>query len=129
MSTLPAPEPEVPAVPSAGAAQGPQLLIDQFLPRYDFAVVHAQVFRVPPGVCLRAARDVDLFRHPAVRVLLDLRALPQRAASRLTGRREGGHPVPAAMFRVEDMTRYGWALLAEDPSEIVLGQIGRVRSL
>jgi len=125
MSTLPAPQPEVPAVPAAGAAQGPQLLIDQFLPRYDFAVVHAQVFRVPPEVCLRAARNVDLFRHPAIRVLLDLRALPQRAASRVTGRRDGGDHVPAAMFRVEDMTRYGWDLLGENPSEIVLGQIGR----
>ena len=29
------------------------------------------------------------------------------------------------MFRVEDMTRYGWDLLGENPSEIVLGQIGR----
>ena len=56
---LPAPQPEGPAVPAAGAAQGPQLLIDQFLPCYDFAVVHAQVFRVPPGVCLRAARNLD----------------------------------------------------------------------
>ena len=72
---LPAPQPEAPA---AGAAQGSQLLIDQFLPRYDFAVVHAQVFGVPPEVCLRAARNLDLFRHPAIRVLLDLRALPQR---------------------------------------------------
>ena len=125
MSTLPAPQPEVPAVPAAGAAQGPQLLIDQFLPRYDFAVVHAQVFRVPPEVCLRAARNLDLFQHPAIRVLLGLRALPGRAASRLTGRRDGGDHGPAAMFRVEDMTRYGWALLGENPSEIVLGQIGR----
>ena len=122
---LPAPQPEVPAVPAAGAAQGPQLLIDQFLPRYEFAVVHAQVFSVPPEVCLRAARNLDLFRHPAIRVLLDLRALPQRAASRLTGRRDSGDPLPAATFRVEDMTRYGWELLGENPSEIVLGQIGR----
>jgi hypothetical protein len=121
---LPAAQPEGPAVPAAGAAQGPQLLIDQFLPRYDFAVVHAQVFRVPPGVCLRAARNLDLFRHPAIRVLLDLRALPGRAASLLTGRRDGGDHVPAT-FRVEDMTRYGWYLLGENPSEIVLGQIGR----
>jgi hypothetical protein len=59
------------------------LLIDQFLPRYDFAVVHAQVFGVPPEACLRAARNLDLFRHPAIRALLDLRALPGRAVSRL----------------------------------------------
>jgi hypothetical protein len=101
------------------------LLIDQFLPRYDFAIVHAQVFGVPPQVCLRAARNLDLFRHPAIKVLLDSWALPQRAARRLTGRRDGGDRLPAATFRVEDMTRYGWDLLGENPSEIVLGQISR----
>ncbi len=125
VDAIPAQQPEVPAVPAAGATQGPPLLIDQFLPRYDFAVVHAQVFGVPPEVCLRAARNLDLFRHPAIRVLLDLRALPQRAVSRLTGRSDGGDHVPAATFRVADMTRYGWDLLGESPSEIVLGQIGR----
>jgi hypothetical protein len=122
---LPAQQPEVPAVPAAGAAQGPPLLIDQFLPRYDFAIVHAQVFGVPPETCLRAARNLDLFRHPAIKVLLDSWALPQRAARRLTRRREGGDRLPAATFRVEDMTRYGWDLLGENPSEIVLGQISR----
>jgi len=33
-----------------GAARGtvaPQLLLDQFLPQYDLAIAHAQVFRVP----------------------------------------------------------------------------------
>jgi hypothetical protein len=122
---LPAQQPEIPAVPAAGAAQGPPLLIDQFLPRYDFAIVHAQVFGVPPQVCLRAARNLDLFRHPAIKVLLDSWALPQRAARRLTGRRDGGDRLPAATFRVEDMTRYGWDLLGENLSEIVLGQISR----
>jgi hypothetical protein len=118
---LPAPLPEVPTAPAAGAPQGPLLLLDQFLPRYDFTIVHAQVFGVPPEVCLRAARNLDLFRHPAIRVLLDLRALPQQAASRLTGRHDGGGPRPAATFRVEDMTRYGWQVLGQNPSEIVLG--------
>lgn len=122
---LPAPQPDVRAVPAAGAAQGPPLLIDQFLPRYDFAIVHAHVFGVPPEVCLRAARNLDLFRHPAIKVLVDSWALPQRAARRLTGRRDGGDRLPAATFRVEDMTRYGWDLLGENPSEIVVGQISR----
>jgi hypothetical protein len=125
MSTLPAQQPEVSTFPVAGEAQDSPLLIDHFLPRYEFAVVHAQVFRVPPEVCLRVARNVDLLQHPLIRVLLQLRALPQRAASRLTGRRDGGHHEPAATFRVEDMTRYGWELLGENPSEVVLGQIGR----
>lgn len=122
---LPAPQPEIPAVPAAGAAPRPPLLIDQFLPRYDFAIVHAQVFGVPPQVCLRAARNLDLFRHPAIKVLLDSWALPQRAARRLTRRRDRGDHLPAATFRVEDMTRYGWELLGENPSEIVVGQISR----
>jgi len=121
---LPAPQPEIPAVPAAWAAQGPPLLLDQFLPRCDFAIVHAQVFGVPPEVCLRAARNLDLFQHPAIRALLDLRALPQRAARRLTRRRDGADHVPAT-FRVDDMTRYGWDLLGENPGEIVLGQISR----
>ena len=122
---LPAPLPEVPTAPAAGAPQGPLLLLDQFLPRYDFAIVHAQVFGAPPEVCLRAARNLDLFQHPAIKILVDSWALPQRAARRLTGRRDGGDRLPAARFRVEDMTRYGWDLLGENPSEIVLGQISR----
>ncbi|HSO93386.1 MAG TPA: hypothetical protein VLS53_02815 [Candidatus Dormibacteraeota bacterium] len=124
MSTLSAQQPEAHAFPASGEAQSSPLLIDQFLPRYDFAVVHAQVFRVPPEVCLRAARNLDLLRHPLIRVLLQLRALPQRAASRLTGRRDDGHQEAAASFRREDMTSYGWDLLGENPSEVVLGQIG-----
>lgn len=60
---LPAQQPEAATAPAATEMPGPELLIDQFLPRYDFAVVHAQVFRVPPEVCLRAA----LLRHPAIR--------------------------------------------------------------
>jgi hypothetical protein len=46
---------------------------------------------------------------------------PERAARRLTGRRDGGDRLPAAAFRVEDVTRYGWDLLGENPGEIVLG--------
>ena len=70
MGVLPAQQPEAATAPAATAMPGPELLIDQFLPRYDFAAVHAQVFRVPPEVCLRAARRVDLLRHPAIRSLI-----------------------------------------------------------
>jgi hypothetical protein len=52
---LPAQQPEVSAVPAAGATQGPPLLIDQFLPRYDFAVVHAQVFGIPAVIAMQFA--------------------------------------------------------------------------
>jgi len=56
------------------------LLLDRYLPRYDLAVVHAEVLRAPPAVCYRAAREIGLLRHPVTRTLLDLRSLPQRLA-------------------------------------------------
>jgi hypothetical protein len=105
-----------------------KLLIDRFLPRYDLAVVHAEVFRVPSEACYRTARDLDLLRHPIIRTLLGLRSLPQRLADRLTGQRHAPAAAPRGTFRLDDMVGppLGWILLAEEPgAQIVLGQIGR----
>lgn len=103
------------------------MLLDHFLPRYDLTVAHAHVFRVPPAECFRAASEVDLFRAPLVRALLDLRGLPQRLASTLTGRGRAAVPgVSRATFRLKDMVGLGWTLLGETPgSEMVLGQVSR----
>ena len=49
---------------------GPRLLMDQFMPTYHFAVVHADVVRAPPAQCYRAAGELDLFQAPLVRALL-----------------------------------------------------------
>jgi hypothetical protein len=98
------------------------LLIDQVQPRYDFVVVHAGVFRSPPAACYRAARGLDLLRDPTVRTLLGLRSLPDRLAGRRAAPGEEG---PPSTFRLDDMARYGWTLLGEEPDvEIVFGQIG-----
>ncbi|MGD9890214.1 MAG: hypothetical protein AB7R89_01075 [Dehalococcoidia bacterium] len=112
----------------APAATGhPELLIDQQLLRYDIAIAHAAIYRVPPATCLRAVREVDLFRHPVIRTLFDLRALPQRVADRLAGR--GRAPTDderLRSFRVNDLLRptFNWLLLAEEPDiEIVMDQI------
>jgi hypothetical protein len=115
------------AGPSPAAAGG--LLIDQFLPRYDFAVTHAGVFRTAPQRCYQAAHGLDLLQDPVVRTLLGIRALPQRFAGRLSGTadvRVAGPPL--RRFSLEDMIGppLGWTLLGEEPgAEIVLGQIGR----
>ena len=105
------------------------LLIDRFLPRYDLAIVHAEVLRAAPEMSYRVARSVDLFRAPIIRALLELRTVPQRLTDRLSGRRAGTDP-PSSMptFRLDDMVRppINWRLLGEQPGvELVLGQIGR----
>jgi hypothetical protein len=112
---------------SRDSTRDSQLLIDQFLPRYDFAVVHASVFPARPEACYRAALDVDLLRDPVIRTLLGIRSLPQRFADRLTQRHHAATAAePPPTFRLTDMVRYGWIVLDEQPNvELVLGQIGR----
>ena len=104
------------------------LLIDRFLSRYDLSVVHASVLPAPPEDCYRAARQLDLLRDPIIRTLLGLRSLPNRLADRLGGRQRTAPTgaEPPRTFTLDDMVRYGWVLLDEQPSvEIVFGQIGR----
>jgi hypothetical protein len=107
-------------------ADSTRLLIDRYLPRYDFVTAHARILRAPPEQCYRAVREVDLFRDPIIRALLTLRSLPLQLANRLS--RRARTPVSAAQltFRLDDMLALGWMLLAEDPGvELVFGQVSR----
>ena len=129
MAGQPEREAEAPRTPVRGDGLDSTLLIDRFLPRSDFVVAHAGVFRTPPEECYRTARDLDLLGDPVIRVLLGLRSLPQRLADRLGGTRDAAAEAPPARtFRLDDMLGppIGWVLLGEEPGvEIVLGQIGR----
>lgn len=106
---------------------GSQLLIDQVLPGFDLSVVHSEVLRAPAAECFAAARELDLFQAPLVRILLGVRALPQRAASAIRGRRMTTAPEASRRtFRLKDMVGLGWILLGETPDvEMVLGQVSR----
>ena len=104
-----------------------RLLIDRFLPSCDFTVVHVGVLGAPPATCYATARHLNLLDSPIIRVLLGIRALPQRVAERWA-ERDGvpGTRTPSTTFGLDDMVRYGWTLLGEAPNEeVVFGQIGR----
>lgn len=101
--------------------------MEQFLPRHDVAVVHADVFRAPPTQCYASVMDLDLLQAPFVRAALAIRALPQRVMGtvRAPGNEAGIDP-PQPTFRLRDMVGLGWILLAETPGvEMVLGQVSR----
>jgi hypothetical protein len=100
-----------PAQPTEHSSAGPagkradsRLLMDQLLPRYDLAVVHADVFRARPAQCYGAAGELDLLQSPLVRTLLGIRGPPQRVVGTLRGRRKTA-PLEASRrrFRLKDM--------------------------
>ena len=102
------------------------LLIDQFMPTYDLAVVHSRVFRAPPERCFNTVVDFDLFQLRAFRVLIGARWLPQRLADSLR-RQADQTPAPTRpRFRLRDLPSMGWMLLGERPdAELVFGQVGK----
>lgn len=127
-SPMSAPTPQPSGESSAGAAgrgADSQLLMDRFLPRFDLAVVHADVFRALPAECYQAANEMDLFQAPLVRTLLGIRGLPRRVVGTLRARGQsatlGASP---RTFRLKDMVALGWILLGETPGvQLVLGQV------
>ena len=116
-----------PELNAGDARADAELLMAQFLPRYDVAVVHADVFRAPPAQCYARVMELDLFQAPFVRATLGLRALPQRVLGALRAPGNGTTiTTPPPTFRLRDMVGLGWILLAETPGvEMVLGQVSR----
>lgn len=112
---------------AAGGRADPELLMEQFLPRYDVAVVYADVFRAPPAQCYARVMELNLLQASFIRVALDIRGLPQRVLGvlRSPGKNTGTGASPPT-FRLQDMVGLGWILLAETPGiEMVLGQVSR----
>jgi hypothetical protein len=102
------------------------LLIDQYMPDYDLAVVYSRVFRAPPERSFETVVDFDLFQLPAFRVLIGARGLPFRLAAALRRRGDHAEASPSPTFRLRDMPSIGWVLLGERPgTELVFGQIGK----
>lgn len=126
---MPHAAPQPPGQASAAghrAGSEPPLAVDRFLPRYDLAVVHSDVFRAPPEVTYQAVISLDIFGAPLIRALIEARALPQRLRHLASHRGTAERAMPRPTFRLRDMTAIGWLLLDETAGvEIVLGQVSR----
>lgn len=92
------------------------MLIDRFLPTFDFNEVHSLEVSASQAVVYQALVTADLSKPFIVRLLMGLRSLPSTLAGRSKDRR------PITLRNRPD----SFALLAEDaPREIVLGIEGR----
>jgi len=100
------------------------MLIDRYLPRYDFTYVCETSVDAPTDETYAAVRETDL-RDPLVNVLFALRELPLKIARRLRGEPPLA-PLPRVTFG--DIAQHGpaWVSLAEEPGvELVVGSVGR----
>jgi hypothetical protein len=99
------------------------MLIDQFMPEWDARECHRIRIRLAPERVYRALRTADLGRHPVVRGLLLMRALPAALLdrTRLRHLRErASQPITLATFEEQ-----GFRILAEDPPhELLFGLEG-----
>lgn len=97
--------------------------LDSWLPAYEFSEHHERRVRAPADAVQRALHEIDVARIPLVRVLLALRAFPAFViAPRATPLRLRR---PRGELRLGVMALEGFALLADEPREIVLGLTGR----
>lgn len=95
------------------------MLIDEFLPCYEFVEHHHVDIAAPPDQVYAKLRSVDLARSPIVRALFSLRGLPA-----LLTRDRGRAPRPA--LTIDSLLQAGFVLLGEaPPHELVLGTVGR----
>ena len=94
-------------------------LIDDFLPKYDFAEVHEIQVQAPIEVTYQKVLDLDLSRSRIIRGLFKLREMPAFFSSRNRDREKLG-------LTFEGLEKSGFILLGKNPSEeIILGLVGR----
>ena len=87
------------------------MLIDRYLPAFDFNEVHSRVVHAPAGRVYEALMTADLRRPMIIRILMGLRSLP----GRLSGLAGDGERVT-----LRDVDAAGFTLLGEDPPREIL---------
>ena len=97
------------------------MLLDRYLPQYDVTETHAVIIDADTDLTWQAIRRSDLSRSAVIRVLLELRSLPNRLQRVLTRQPPGPARPPLTL---DDMQRAGFLLLGEWPGrEIVFGTV------
>ena len=95
------------------------VLLDDFMPAWDFRERHDILAAAPPELVYPAAREMDMGRSPLVKPLFRLRELPWRLANRDFESKGFG-----AGFA--DLEELGFVSLAQaPPREFVFGAAGR----
>jgi hypothetical protein len=96
------------------------MLLDDFLPQFDFNEVHIISMHASRERVFRALTDLTPAEIALVRTLFAIRSLP----ARLLGK--GGMGFSATQPFLQQALRSGFTLLAESPNqELVLGTIGQ----
>jgi hypothetical protein len=99
---------------AAGAGNEPSPL-DRFMSAYDVAECHEAAVAAPAAVTMAAARDMDIYRSPLVRLIFAIRTLPARLR---------GAPPRAPAPLLSETLALGWRVLAEKPDRaIVVGAV------
>ena len=103
------------------------MLLDKYLPKWDFTEVHTIRVKASPETTYRAFKELKLAEISGiVRLLLYLRGLPEK----LVGRNSAGMKADKPML--EQMEQGGFTMIQEEPPRecvfglIVPGKIGRV---
>jgi hypothetical protein len=94
-------------------------LLDQALPKYEFAERHHTHVAAPPERALAAAKEATPAEMRLVGTLFALRSLP----ALLT--RGAGLPADRTRSLTAQMVEFGFVPLAEDEREVVLGFVGQ----
>lgn len=97
----------------------PDVLLDQWMPEYEFRDVDSVAVHAPPEKIFRALSGITEQDMPLAQLLGQLRYLPGQLAGQVAAQ-----AAPNAPF-LDSVLKMGFIKLAQEPDELVLGAIGK----
>jgi hypothetical protein len=93
-----------------------RMLIDDFMPTYDFSEKHETIVRASAGTVYAALCSFDFNESAVIRWLFHLRGLAAKNSCDAT----------TQILTLRDMTQFGFVILGEKPNEeILFGLVGK----